>query len=669
MNAHMIAARIRYRAALLALLISAPLAAQELVISTGSAVQSGGPGPLVVIEDLAHELPNPVPFIIAPVPDANDYPDYPPAVNPHGLALLSRDKAVGSHYFKNFVDIFDLPSASLDGWFFPGGAPDQTYYGLGTIALDPAGAYLLLASGSSSTVIPDARNRLFVVPTPISSTSVASDIIALPGDFGTAQTHGIVFDPVTRRAYVGHTEGITAIDPPYTAADVAFTIPLPTIPNNNGHALSYSVELSPDASTLLSSGQGNGTVYILHAPFSASSTPQSLVIPGASFLDGIAIAPDGGMALVVNANPQPRKVFAIAAPFSAGSAVETINLENRGLDGLNGFEDVAISPDGQTAALTGNGTYSDPLIVLRAPFTDAGVSAYAVGIPFLGLPYGGGSRGAGTVKFWTEPGSLPPQITIDHISVTEGNTGMTPATLTVSLSKPSTQVVSVDYATENHSAHAGVDYLTTSGTLTFPPGTRTRTISVPVIGNTTIRSQPVDLFFRVALSNGVNALVRQEPSGPGNCTIVDDDQAYISTEPPIPDATVGVPYSFQFEAVGFDDSVVWQSIGFSLPRGLGIDYSTGLLHGIPYTPTLPADNGSGYFVVNAQAFFGSPSARREYHITVRSDVIFANGFEIGGLAPPAIEAADSPTHSPPDDDAPWDPGRMKLLPPPAPPPR
>ena len=59
----------------------------------------------------------------------------------------------------------------------------------------------------------------------------------------------------------------------------------------------------------------------------------------------------------------------------------------------------------------------------------------------------------------------------------------TDATLdfTVSLSRASSQTVTVDYATSDGTATAGADYTATSGTLTFVPGDVSETVSVPVL--------------------------------------------------------------------------------------------------------------------------------------------------------------------------------------------
>lgn len=54
------------------------------------------------------------------------------------------------------------------------------------------------------------------------------------------------------------------------------------------------------------------------------------------------------------------------------------------------------------------------------------------------------------------------------------------AKFTVTLSKPFSQAVTVDYQTVAESAHAGEDFTSTTGTLTFAPGETSKVIAVPV---------------------------------------------------------------------------------------------------------------------------------------------------------------------------------------------
>ncbi len=124
--------------------------------------------------------------------------------------------------------------------------------------------------------------------------------------------------------------------------------------------------------------------------------------------------------------------------------------------------------------------------------------------------------------------------TIDDVTVIEGDTGTTPAVFTVTLSTPSDRIITIDYATADGTAIAGVDYQATSGTLTFDPGQTTQTITVLVFGDVV---DELDETFFVNLSNATQGgqpapgLITR-PTGIG--TIVDDD----TTTATIDDVTV-----------------------------------------------------------------------------------------------------------------------------------
>ncbi|MEO8256999.1 MAG: DUF4082 domain-containing protein [Acidobacteriota bacterium] len=113
----------------------------------------------------------------------------------------------------------------------------------------------------------------------------------------------------------------------------------------------------------------------------------------------------------------------------------------------------------------------------------------------------------------------PPQLNIDNDSVTEGTFFGVTATFTVSLTSASTQTVTVAYATANGTATAGSDYTAASGTLTFTPGTTSRTINVSVLTDTLDEAN--ETFF-VNLSNPVNVTIG---TAQGIGTIVDSDSA------------------------------------------------------------------------------------------------------------------------------------------------
>ena len=110
-----------------------------------------------------------------------------------------------------------------------------------------------------------------------------------------------------------------------------------------------------------------------------------------------------------------------------------------------------------------------------------------------------------------------PTLTINDVTVIEGNTGTVNATFTVTLSAESGQAVTVNYATANGTAIQPADYASNIGTLTFAPGETTKTFTVVVNGDTL---DEINEAFNVNLSTPVNATIAD---GTGVGTITDDD--------------------------------------------------------------------------------------------------------------------------------------------------
>src|SRR5207302_31660 len=109
-------------------------------------------------------------------------------------------------------------------------------------------------------------------------------------------------------------------------------------------------------------------------------------------------------------------------------------------------------------------------------------------------------------------------VRINDVSVTEGNSGTTQATFTVTLSVPGQNPVTLDYATADGAATAPSDYQSASGSLTFAPGETSKTVTVLVNGDTLYEG--TSEAFSVKLSNLANATLLD---GVGQGTIVDDD--------------------------------------------------------------------------------------------------------------------------------------------------
>ena len=107
-------------------------------------------------------------------------------------------------------------------------------------------------------------------------------------------------------------------------------------------------------------------------------------------------------------------------------------------------------------------------------------------------------------------------LSIDDVTLAEGNSGTIAFTFTVTRSGDLSGTTTVSYATADGTATGG-DYQANGGTLTFDPGVTTQTITVAVVGDTV--AEP-DETFSVNLSSATNAAIA---SGLGVGQILNDD--------------------------------------------------------------------------------------------------------------------------------------------------
>lgn len=111
-----------------------------------------------------------------------------------------------------------------------------------------------------------------------------------------------------------------------------------------------------------------------------------------------------------------------------------------------------------------------------------------------------------------------PSLSINDVSLSEGNSGTKNLTFTVTLSKASGETVTVNYASANGIARAGSDYTANQGTLSFAPGSAlTRTVSIAINGDAIVEG---DETLFVLLSGAVNASIGR---GRGVGMITNDD--------------------------------------------------------------------------------------------------------------------------------------------------
>ena len=134
------------------------------------------------------------------------------------------------------------------------------------------------------------------------------------------------------------------------------------------------------------------------------------------------------------------------------------------------------------------------------------------------------------------PPSPPPPAPVVSVSDVRANEGNTAGAIsfTIRLSAASTSPVTVRFDTQNGTALAGSDFTAVGATITFAPGEIAKTVSIAVLGDTTVEP---DETFSIVLTSPVGATLG---TSRGTATLVNDDIALPPPPPPPPPTTGGV---------------------------------------------------------------------------------------------------------------------------------
>jgi hypothetical protein len=205
----------------------------------------------------------------------------------------------------------------------------------------------------------------------------------------------------------------------------------------------------------------------------------------------------------------------------------------------------------------------------------------------LGTP----SSGMGTIT----DNDTAPSLSIGNSSVTEGNSGTVNATMTVTLSTASGQTVTVNYGTANNSAVAPGDYTSTSGSLTFSAGTTSRTITVPVRGDTLDEGTET---LNVNLSGAANATISDSQ---GTVTINDDD--------PTPSLTIN-NFSVTEGNSGTKTTTFAVTLSAASGRTVTVNYATA---------NGTASSSSDYVATSGTLTFAAGQTTQTITVTIRGD--------------------------------------------------
>jgi hypothetical protein len=111
--------------------------------------------------------------------------------------------------------------------------------------------------------------------------------------------------------------------------------------------------------------------------------------------------------------------------------------------------------------------------------------------------------GIGTILNTNQAGVLAFAVANEVVVANDGR-----ATITVDRTGGSSNEVTVAYTTSDGTGHAGTDYSSTSGTLTFGPGVTIQTITVPILNNT-LATGPVTVNLALSSPTSFAALGSQ----------------------------------------------------------------------------------------------------------------------------------------------------------------
>jgi hypothetical protein len=163
---------------------------------------------------------------------------------------------------------------------------------------------------------------------------------------------------------------------------------------------------------------------------------------------------------------------------------------------------------------------------------------------------------------------VPPSVSIDDVAVTEGNTGTTSATFTLTLSYAYGTPITVHYETADGSA-AGGDYTAASGDVTFGVNETSMTIPIAVIGDRTPESTET---FVVNLTSS-DAVIGD---GQGEGIIVDDEPTISISDKTVTEGNTGsvnATFTVTLSAL-YDEDVIIPYTTANDTATAGSDYAT-----------------------------------------------------------------------------------------------
>lgn len=302
---------------------------------------------------------------------------------------------------------------------------------------------------------------------------------------------------------------------------------------SDGSAVAGTEYTATNGTLTFTPGQTSQTVAVsvLSAPTVHTDTYMTLSLSAAS--GGVTLDRSTGYGEIVASGVDPAVSFtstALVRP-SSGTAVATIQV-SLSSPSVNTVTVNYATSDGSATVAHGDYSAASGVVTFAPGQVSKTISVTANGTTLAGgtlyfYVYGSAPTNAvlatGQSTIYLENSAVSPTLAVSSPSVYAATVGAATEKFTVTLGGGSVNTVTVNYATSDGSAVAGRDYTSTSGALTFPPGTTSQTVSVPVTPTTLAQA---NRYFYLSLTSPTNAVIMTS-SGVGTI-IYDNLLPYVS---------------------------------------------------------------------------------------------------------------------------------------------
>ena len=355
-----------------------------------------------------------------------------------------------------------------------------------------AGLFFSRDSGSGTIVDDDSEPKLTIADTLISEGDSGTKSATFTVTLSAASASTVLVNYVTSdETAVAGTDYVSASNSlTFTPGDTEEIISITV----NGDSMdeddeTFRVTLSSPSNATITDGTAQGTI-------NNDDAPPTLSIADSSLSEG-----DDGTNTTT---------FTVTLSAISGKTVEV---------DFDTMDDTAVAPT-DYLALSGSLTFipgdSEEIIsiTVNGDRADEDAEAFFVNLSGESNATIADGQAIGTIDDDDEP----PELSINNVTITEGNSGSSHGIFTVALDEASSKTVAVNFATLAGSATAGTDYTMVSDLITITAGSISETITIPITGDALDED---DETLSVVLSSPVNATL--SANSQGQATITDDD--------------------------------------------------------------------------------------------------------------------------------------------------